>query len=128
MVFRNCLGMIMSVSTLIIGSGAATPVRPVNFCIGSIPAEAGPRPDAGRRSELVRIAGRDRAGALDLAVLDPLQGVAVLGDLPAHLGIGAVLEAHGVAVDRPLAGVALALDRAVLVVELGVGAGAFHLS
>src|SRR5262245_22626024 len=31
MVFRNCLGMIMSVSTLIIGSGAATPRSVVNF-------------------------------------------------------------------------------------------------
>src|SRR6056297_1703378 len=30
-VFRNCLGMIMSVSTFIIGSGAATPVSLVNF-------------------------------------------------------------------------------------------------
>src|SRR3546814_2450492 len=30
-VFRNCLGMIMSVSTLIIGSGAATAVSVVNL-------------------------------------------------------------------------------------------------
>src|SRR5262245_1865867 len=40
MVFRNCLGMIMSVSTLIIGRGAATPVRLVNFCISRISAPA----------------------------------------------------------------------------------------
>src|SRR5690606_29065328 len=31
MVFRYCLGMIMSVSTLMIGRGAATPVKVVNF-------------------------------------------------------------------------------------------------
>ncbi len=31
MVFRNCLGMIASVSMLIIGNGAATPVSVVNF-------------------------------------------------------------------------------------------------
>src|SRR5262245_38745760 len=33
MVFKNCFGMIMSVSTLIMGSGAATLVRDVNFSI-----------------------------------------------------------------------------------------------
>src|SRR6266508_4534031 len=33
MVLRYCLGMIMSVSTLIIWSGAATPSRVVNFCM-----------------------------------------------------------------------------------------------
>src|SRR5277367_2560727 len=33
MVFRYCLGMIMSVSTLIIFSGAATPSSTVNFSI-----------------------------------------------------------------------------------------------
>src|SRR5712692_4004633 len=33
MVLRYCLGMIMSVSTLIILSGAATPSSVVNFCI-----------------------------------------------------------------------------------------------
>src|SRR5260370_30001054 len=33
MVLRNCLGMIMSVSTLIIWSGAATPSRTVNLSI-----------------------------------------------------------------------------------------------
>src|SRR5690349_22998667 len=36
MVFRYCLGMIMSVSTLITRKGAATPSRVVNF---SIPAD-----------------------------------------------------------------------------------------
>ena len=36
MVFRNCLGMIMSVSTLIIFSGAATPVSVLNFCMADI--------------------------------------------------------------------------------------------
>src|SRR5688500_10666841 len=40
MVFRNCLGMIMSVSTFIIGRGAATPVSWSNFCIGPIRLEA----------------------------------------------------------------------------------------
>src|SRR5690606_7025208 len=34
MVFRYCLGMIISVSILTIGRGAATPVRLVNFSIG----------------------------------------------------------------------------------------------
>src|SRR6185437_7234321 len=33
MVFRNCFGMIMSVSTFLIGRGAATPRSVVNFCI-----------------------------------------------------------------------------------------------
>src|SRR4051794_2394625 len=37
MVFRNCLGMIMSVSILIIGKGAATPRSVVNFCMADIP-------------------------------------------------------------------------------------------
>src|ERR1019366_9067477 len=38
MVLRNCLGMIMSVSTLIILSGAATPSKTVNLSMGlSIP-------------------------------------------------------------------------------------------
>src|SRR5262245_25081507 len=32
-VFRNCLGMIMSVSTLTIGSGAATPERVLKGCM-----------------------------------------------------------------------------------------------
>ena len=36
-VLRNCLGMIMSVSTLIMGKGAATPVRVVNLCMGFYP-------------------------------------------------------------------------------------------
>src|SRR5262245_12891144 len=31
MVFKNCLGMMASVSMLIIGMGAATPVKVVNF-------------------------------------------------------------------------------------------------
>src|SRR5215510_2126280 len=35
MVFRNCLGMIASVSMLIIGMGAATPVSVVNLSIAS---------------------------------------------------------------------------------------------
>ena len=35
-VFRNCLGMIMSVSTLIIGSGAATPVRVVKVSMSAV--------------------------------------------------------------------------------------------
>src|SRR4051812_18459666 len=39
MVLRYCLGMIMSVSTLIIFSGAATPSRCVNFSIGPIPCQ-----------------------------------------------------------------------------------------
>src|SRR5271165_6760963 len=38
MVFKYCLGMIMSVSTLIIFSGAATPSRIVNFSISAFPA------------------------------------------------------------------------------------------
>src|SRR6267142_5052819 len=33
MVFRNCLGMIMSVSTLLMGRGAAIPLSLVNFCM-----------------------------------------------------------------------------------------------
>src|ERR1700722_10036221 len=36
MVFRYCLGMIMSVSTLMIFSGAATPSSVVNFSIGAL--------------------------------------------------------------------------------------------
>jgi hypothetical protein len=36
MVFRNCLGMIMSVSTLTSGMGAATPVRVVKGVIGGL--------------------------------------------------------------------------------------------
>src|SRR6202042_3700661 len=36
MVFRYCFGMIMSVSTLMIFSGAATPSSVVNFSIGAL--------------------------------------------------------------------------------------------
>ena len=37
MVFRYCFGMTMSVSTLIIFIGAATPSKTVNFSIASTP-------------------------------------------------------------------------------------------
>src|SRR3974390_2533846 len=42
MVLRHCLGMIMSVSTLMIFSGAATPSSLVNFSIGARPGLQGP--------------------------------------------------------------------------------------
>ena len=41
MVFKYCLGMIMSVSTLMIFKGAATPSRVVNFSIDALPVNGG---------------------------------------------------------------------------------------
>src|SRR5581483_1396745 len=41
MVFKYCLGMIMSVSTLMIFKGAATPSSLVNFSIGARPVRIG---------------------------------------------------------------------------------------
>jgi hypothetical protein len=41
-VFRYCFGMIMSVSTLIIGKGAAMPVSVVNFSINRLPSSSCP--------------------------------------------------------------------------------------
>src|SRR5271166_1852449 len=41
MVFKYCLGMIMSVSTLMIFKGAATPSSLVNLSIGALPMSAG---------------------------------------------------------------------------------------
>src|SRR6476646_922477 len=41
MVFKYCFGMIMSVSTLMIFKGAATPSRVVNFSIDALPVNEG---------------------------------------------------------------------------------------
>lgn len=54
-------------------------------------------------SEIVGVALDDGAGVIVLAVLLPGHLVAVEPDMPADLGILAILEAHGVAADAPLA-------------------------
>src|SRR5690348_8135313 len=62
MVLRYCLGMILSVSTLIIGSGAATPVSVVNFCIARPIGNARPGlAEAGGHGKAALAAGRGRA-------------------------------------------------------------------
>src|SRR5215470_12116801 len=65
MVLRYCLGMIMSVSTLIILSGAATPSSTVNFSIAKSPRSAS-MPDGKRhghgRSRRRGQVGRQRDG------------------------------------------------------------------
>src|SRR5690349_3562174 len=57
--------MIMSVSTLTIGSGAAAPVRVVNFCMGREPSNEDhvhPLPFSGRgwANEVSRVRGQQR--------------------------------------------------------------------
>src|SRR5215469_754964 len=62
MVLRYCLGMILSVSTLIIGSGAATPVSVVNFCIARPIGNARPGlAEASRHGKAALAAGGGRA-------------------------------------------------------------------
>src|SRR6266566_840572 len=72
MVFRNCLGMIMSVSTLAMGSGAATPFRTENFCMvgsGSVSvfstAILAARQRDDRRQRVVRFKRDGVGGILD---------------------------------------------------------------
>src|SRR3954462_11174073 len=54
MVLRNCLGMIMSVSTLIILSGAATPSSVVNLCMAFPGRIEGQRPVSERAPSFVK--------------------------------------------------------------------------
>src|SRR5690348_12497284 len=64
MVLRYCLGMILSVSTLIIGSGAATPVSVVNFCIARPIGNARPGlAEASRHGKAAIAAGGGRRAA-----------------------------------------------------------------
>src|SRR5690348_5037758 len=64
MVLRYCFGMILSVSTLIIGSGAATPVSVVNFCIARPIGNARPGlAEPGRHGKAAMAAGGHRQGA-----------------------------------------------------------------
>src|SRR5215475_11247772 len=55
MVFRYCLGMIMSVSTLMIFRGAATPSSVVNFSIDALPGRK-----LGEKGRLVPLIYPDR--------------------------------------------------------------------
>src|SRR5687768_686235 len=79
-------------------------------------------------SKPVGVALEDGAGALAGAVLDPANLVAVELDVPAGLGRALIGEAHGVALDTPLAGVVLALDGAVRRVVFGVRAARIHVA
>src|SRR3984893_13605898 len=72
MVFRKFLGMIMSVSTLTIGRGAATPRSVVNFSMGFSLAKRRNNRACARpvkpRSEGPDSAGFDHQGAVDHVV------------------------------------------------------------
>src|SRR5688572_29174725 len=95
MVLRNCLGMMASVSTLIIGSGAATPVRVVNFSMAPRGLPLVVVSDPLGLTPLVRPA----VGALvsDPEGLTPPLRPQPVGQRPeVALGLGEALDAPGV--------------------------------
>src|SRR5258708_7266181 len=132
MVLRNCLGMIMSVSTLIIGNGAATPVSLSNFCMARLGGNAraglchGVRSTTRvpamspcvtkaehRRSIVIGVALDQRPVAVDLALFGDVDDlVAVESDLAAAQRL-VIVQAQRVAVDMPLALIGAVGARAV---------------
>src|SRR5262245_29409146 len=79
MVFRNCLGMMASVSMLIIGMGAATPVKVVNFSIAVL--KQMPRVDNARELKALLTPARLRPSRWRRRPLCVARAVA---ELPAH--------------------------------------------
>src|SRR3989304_1207902 len=97
MVFRNCLGTIMSVSTLMSGKGAATPAHFLNFPVAGLThfphggGRAGPR--GGHRHLRTHEMGAPAAALAPLEIAVGGGGAALAGRQP----VGVHGESHGTA-------------------------------